>query len=466
MRAVFILLGIILALLLVLLFWYLSQSVEPEFDPEPEFELNAPTYTRPVRRVYAFTPHFDFTVFRPRARTSLVEPSEQSESESEFSEPSESEQSESSDFSDFSDSWDDTFEDIPDRIVILGGELNGIQQHLINIVRNTEQVEPAAPTQQARDRQTQTADEFFQELNDHNDEPQNVHNSQIRKALTARLLRIIELNGGMHESYEVGGLQIPHEQYIQAKLHHTSQEIINRSRQYLNGMVLLEAITQEEAELRLAKVNLVLVKISQGYDLVMTDGIPYKENLILVHVWDRINHADNFGNREQLQIALIDNLIDAVEERPTALLAMDNIINTMLGGAHQHAGISTTHHTVCINGRMGRVLTSFVLLDADPAIAAPEMDEKELANEAYSKASVILDRELDTYKVKLPENKRTIQDIYIADEDTLSQRELLVLRAFEDHVKETIAEELRRDYDGVLPYEQVTAIITKAHAGV
>lgn len=434
MKLILIVLALLLILFILLLFIYWRDH------PEPIYEAPQPL---PQRRIYTFNPHIEF--IRPRQRTRPAEPEiSVSSSESE-----------------------DTFEE-RNHIVIINGPAE--LQHLIGLVQqdiihelneNTPVLEPT----RRRDRE-QPVEEFFQDINNHNDDGQNVHNPQIRKSLTDRLLRIIELNGGMHETYEVGGLELPHEQYIQAKFTQADREIRERSRQYHDGLVLRGVINREEANLRNDKIDMVLKKLSHGYDLVMKDNKSYKENFILVQVWDRINHKDNFAHRDALQIALIDNLIDSVEERQAPVAAIEEFINNVLGTNHEPDGLERTHMTVCINGRVARVLTSLVLLDADEKVAAPEKDEKEYMNEAMHKAAQIIENELNTYEVKLPEGS-DIRAIYTEpDIDKLSQREQLVLQTFHNHLKETFSDKFHKDYDEVLPPEQVAHIIEQAQMGI
>jgi ATP-dependent protease HslVU (ClpYQ) ATPase subunit len=123
--------------------------------------------------------------------------------------------------------------------------------------------------------------------------------------------------------------------------------------------------------------------------------------------------------------------------------------------------------TVCINGRVARVLTALVILDADQIVAAPEKDEKEYMNEAMHKAVQIIENELNAYEIKLPENSKSIREIYNEpDIDKLSQREQLVLQTFHNHLKEKFYDKFHKDYDEVLPPEQVERIIEQAIMGI
>ena len=435
MKLILIVLALLLVLLVLLLFIYWRDHHEPVQEVTPP---------QPPRRTYTFNPNIEFIMPRRRPRR-RVEHAEISVSSSES---------------------EDTFEE-RNHIVIINGPAE--LQHLIGLVQQdimNENVPIFEPAGLRRREREQPVEEFFQDINDHNDDGQNVHNPQIRKSLTDRLLRVIELNGGIHETYEVGGLELPHEQYIQAKFTQADREIRERSRQYHDGLVLRGVINRDEATLRHDKIDMVLKKLSHGYDLVMKDGKSYKENFILVHVWDRINHKDNFAHRDELQISLLDNLIDAVEERQAPVAAIEEFINNVLGTTHEVDGLERTHMTVCINGRVARVLTALVLLDADEKVSMPEKDEKEYMNEAMHKAAQIIENELNTYEVKLPEGS-DIRAIYNEpDVDKLSQRERLVLQTFHNHLKETFSAEFHRDYDGVLTPEQVTHIIEQANMGI
>jgi hypothetical protein len=482
MKLLLIALALLLVLLIILIYIYMQES-EPE-----SVTFTTPQYVPQVqRRIYAYTPIIDIPLPQP-AITQPLNPKRRKRKKrrtfesSEESTSTESSEITSEEFS--SETWDDTFDEHEEIVIVEGPEE---LRHLVDLVQrdimngiDAMNMQPMGPPifqpaglRRHRNRAEETPEEFFQEMNDHNDDGQNVHNAQIRKAITDRLLRIIELNGGYREMYEVGGLELSNDQYFQAKFNQTEREIRERSKQYHDGLVLREEINREEADLRNQKIDMVLKKIEHGYDILMTDHKTYKENFILVNVWDRINHRDNFAHREQLQIALIDQLVDSVEERQAPVAAIEEFINTVLGTNHQPEGLEQTHMTVCINGRVSRVLSSLVLLDADEQIATPEKDEKEYMNEALYKAARLVDRELELYEVKLPEYnnspdvKKTMRELYEEpDEDKLSQREQLVVKNFETHLREVMSEEIHKDYDGVLSPDQVAGIIEKAHAGI
>ena len=344
--------------------------------------------------------------------------------------------------------------------------------NVIHIINETEAANEVVEEDAERDRENETADEFFDRIVEHNDDSQNVHNSSIRKSLTTRLIRIIELNGGLKDSYEIGGEVMAKEQYLEARTMQVSYEIKKRARQYFDGLILREELTDEEANLRMGKIAIVLKKAEHGYEISMRDGKIYREDFILNQVWDRINHSDNLENQIALQVSLIDNLVDAVQEKfGVHAPVIQNLMNALIGHPNEEligTGVAETYEPVCINGRVARYLTSLILLDMDELIAQPEKDEKEIANEAYMKASRILDRELEAYELKLPECMKTIEDIYteIDPEKNLSQREQLILTSFENHVKKAIHDELTKDYQSFVDMDELEIIIEKAQSGI
>lgn len=326
-----------------------------------------------------------------------------------------------------------------------------------------------AETAVRRDKKHQATEEFFQNLNEHNNDGQNVHDVTIRKCLTDRLLRVIELNGGAKKNYEFGGIKMSQDEWIFNRMQQVARDIQQRANGYFDGLVLRERMTQEEARLRIARVRLALNKISNGYQLMMRDTKMYKEDYVLVQVWDRINHKDNFANREQLQIALIDNLVDCTHKKAIIVNALGNLLQAFLGEPQPlgaATGIEAEWTTHCINGRVARILTSLVLLDADTKISQPERDEKEMANEAYAKAAKVLENELKSYKVSISTD-RDIESLYNEwDDSKLSDVEKLAVANFEEHVKNKIRDTINSDYKDLFAQHKLDEIIEKAQAGI
>jgi len=297
-------------------------------------------------------------------------------------------------------------------------------------------------------------EQFFENLVQHQNDGQNVHDSNIRKDLTRKMLRMIALNKQAVTPEELG---VTEDQYIKDKLAQTAHEIKRRSAEYFNGLILREAdqekaaIIRTETDLKLSKLEIVLDKINNGFTLVMANGLIYREDYLLNIVWDRINSEDNIPNREQLQIALIDNLVDCVYRADTNLdEAFAQIVQMITGDMYV---------TVCINGRVARVITSLVLLDNDEIIATPEKDIAEVANEAYSKAHVTLNLELDKLT---PEQ----QALFGEDMEDLTPEQQTEVKAIEDNIKKEISTVLTADYKDIIAEEKLAEIITKAQAGV
>jgi len=295
---------------------------------------------------------------------------------------------------------------------------------------------------------------FFDNLVQHQNDGQNVHDSNIRKDLTKKMLRMIELNKQAVTAEELG---VTEDQYIKDKLAQTAHEIKRRAAEYYNGLILRESdrekgiIIRGETDLKLSKLEIVLDKINNGFTLVMANGVIYREDYLLNIVWDRINSEDNISNREQLQIALIDNLVDCVYRADTNLdEAFAQIVQMITGDMYI---------TVCINGRVARFITSLVLLDNDEIISTPEKDIAEVANEAYSKAHVTLNLEYSKLTVEQ-------QALFGEDMDDLTEEQQQEVKAMENKIKKEIANVLTQDYREIISEEKLAEIITKAQAGV
>lgn len=300
--------------------------------------------------------------------------------------------------------------------------------------------------------------EFFENIQQHGNDSQNVHDPLIRKDITNKLLKIIEYNTkryGLLENraQEVG---MTTEQYTMSKMINTTHEIIRRSIAYFNSQILEltgDAVIEkrQQMDINLHKIGIVLEKVSAGYPIVMSNGHTYREDFILNHVWDRINDEENIQHKEQLQIALIDNIIDCAYK-------VGNILDPQLAQVVQLI-MGDTYTVHCINGRVARFITSLILLDVDPIISKPEMDAKEIANEAYSKAYAILNNELDIQNDQ-------IQTWFSTKETDLTPDQLTIVKELEQHIKGKIADVLKADYKDILDSSELDIIITKAQAGI
>jgi hypothetical protein len=279
-------------------------------------------------------------------------------------------------------------------------------------------------------------EQFFQDLTTrkeaHNNDNNNVHDAIIRKDLTAKLLRIIELNG------DETPIKMSDVEYITNVYNMVMHEI--------------KQLTPENLK---PAVDLALNKISNGYIIQMANGVLYREDYILNHVWRRINSDDNKANAEDLKNALINNLADCTYKKSTSIPVPENPENDNLD-IGDIVNPLTTH---CINGRVGRVIQSLVILDADPILSAPERDEAEIANEAYTKSSRLID-------IAIGEQSAELQQLFAKDKDTLSPEDKEKVENLENHIKEKISTTLTNDYKDLIEESKLSEIIRKAHIGV
>jgi len=303
-------------------------------------------------------------------------------------------------------------------------------------------------------------EEFFENIQQHGDDSQNVHDPLIRKEMTNKLMKMIEYNTKRYGSLDQRAQEVSMtpDQFTMSKMINTTHEIKRKSIAYYNSQLLgltdPDAIVEKrrETDINLHKIGIVLDKVSGGYPIGMSDEQVYREDFILNNVWDRINDEDNTQHRDQLQIALIDNIVDCAYKMDINNLdpQFAQVVQLIMGDAY------TTH---CINGRVARFITSLILLDADPIITKPEMDAKEIANEAYTKAYNILNKELDN-------QTEEVQTWFGTKETELTPEQLQIVKDLENHIKGRIADVLRADYKDILDGPTLDGIIGKAQSGV
>jgi len=158
-----------------------------------------------------------------------------------------------------------------------------------------------------------------------------------------------------------------------------------------------------------------------------------------------------------MQTALVEQLIDCTydinENNPG-----HEILRILFGLPElpTSRGTGTIVRTVCINGRVGRILSTFTLLDADSILSSPEMDDKELFNEAYVKANKVLEIALDTH------DNPVIRDLYSKPEDTLNMQEQLIVNRFRERAKSEIAKTLKADYENLIDEKSLYTIINNS----
>ena len=159
-----------------------------------------------------------------------------------------------------------------------------------------------------------------------------------------------------------------------------------------------------------------------------------------------------------MKIALIDQLLDCyIKPNPNELNIFD-IIHAFHPRTNLPADpLLDKLNLACINGRVGRIISALSLLDNDPILNSPEIDEKEIANIAYMKASSILKEELKT---------ENMENIYTKDVDQLTNEERENLNKFEKNVKDKIENTLLKEYKDIISNDQLTNIIKKSQLGV
>lgn len=271
----------------------------------------------------------------------------------------------------------------------------------------------------------ETPEQFFDRVQQHDDNSQNAHDRQIRVSLTNRLKAIMDKN--TLAVSEPAKLKSIHEQ--------TYSEIIN---------LVNTSITDIESKRQIMSV--LHNMMSSKNTIQMIDGVHFETN-ILAHVWMRINADENAENKHNLCEALIAALLDCYDH--------DDGVDDLIGALNLITGPGT--NTVCINGRVGRILSIFTLLDADKNIAQPEMDAFEIRNEILMKALAILKRELAT---------TSIAHVYEADPKTLSDSERIELSKFEESVKIAITDEIKNEYKDILDRNTLQEHIDTALLGI
>lgn len=288
---------------------------------------------------------------------------------------------------------------------------------------------------------------YFSELEDHSNDPQNAHDHQVIISLKEKYQRLIELYKDGPEIEELKKAGLSEVEIKEAK----TMDCINEIYQYA-----LRKLDINDKK----KIEEVLTEISKGFIITSLDPNGVKENWILTLIWDRINHPENEQNKENMKEALIHQLLDCIQTTQEMFGDMIQII-TPLGD---------TPHVVCINGRIARLISSLSLLDKDPILSKPELDEKEISNLAYMKAYSILQKNL---KRKVPKNKgfnrlegKCMEEIYIKDPEKLENDEKELLKHFETHVRKEITHSLKKEYQEIISPKLLNDIIDKSLMGI
>lgn len=294
---------------------------------------------------------------------------------------------------------------------------------------------------------------YFEKIQTHDDDSQNVHNSQVITDLTKKYQKLVELyENDQTQTKELTEAGLSLEEIQNVRVQETILQIENCANKHFKPDVI------EGNDEKLKNVKRFLEDMNKGYSITSLSPheMPIKENWILTLVWQRIHNQDNQKNVELMEIALLDQLIDCVQKDNDALNMIMQFLFNEIQDEDEPENMNENKSLVCINGRVARVISSLSLLDNDPVLFEPIRDEKELANMAYSKASSILQEELKV---------QNMEKIYISTEKR-SKEEQEKLEKFEKHVKDQIERTLLADYKDVISESKLKEIIEKSKAGV
>jgi hypothetical protein len=314
-----------------------------------------------------------------------------------------------------------------------------LERNLANRIELIEpRVEPIVETIGIGDTKSAIVDSYYQKVQTHDNDSQNSHDSFIVKCLVKKYKRLVELNADLPKP-EIGDTDPIALQNLLVNT--TFMEIRN------------EAMKMKHFEL--TRINLVLADIAKGSPISYLDTT---EDIVLMHVWRRIHAPANTGNTNMV-MTLLEQLINATEQSTPVM----DLINGLLPELNFHIPRAqqgpVTYSVVCCGGRIARILSSLTLQDADPILAEPEKDGKELANEAYTKSHKIY---CDMLATQSDEFKKIYEQI---DTSTLSDAEKKNIDEFNDSVKKQIEIILKQDYIDINS-EALNIIIKTAQSAI
>jgi hypothetical protein len=295
----------------------------------------------------------------------------------------------------------------------------------------------------------QSTDEYFNTLVKHEDNPQNVHNTEINKILKKKYDRIIELNDIKLSTLD--------EDVVRDIRNQTQKEIMENVIKYLDYQKdsdkniqksKTKKMKQKNYHLEKKKVEMLLEKIAQGNLITSFSSEPIREDDILTNVWMRIHADDNKENQQSLKISLYDQLFDSVVKKSNTIHVMEEMFSNHLQRSNNP--IADKYNPVCINGRTSRVLSCFTLLDNDLILSQPEKDYNEIANEAYQKTSHLVNQAYLDH----PEMQN--------DNDLESDAN----KKFEIYIKDLVSETLTKEYKDLLSDKKLETLIKSAQAGI
>lgn len=303
---------------------------------------------------------------------------------------------------------------------------------------------------------------YYQEMEDHGNDPQNSHDHQVIISLTEKYKKLVELQNELdksnepdYEEFKKAGLVDT--EIKDAKAAYSINEFYTWAVDFLKKKYVGD---RDNYHKNIKILEDVLNEIGKGAEIKSVDPEGVKEGYILMLIWLRINHPDNAENCENLKEVLLNQILDCVQTTQEMLGDLIQIV----------APIGDTPHVVCLNGRVARIISSLSLLDKDPILAKPELDENEITNLAYMKSSMILQKNLKKLipsKIKSQNvHGETMEDIYVRDPEKLTETEKELLEQFEHHVKKEITRTLNKEYKEIVSSNLLEKMIEKSLAGV
>lgn len=303
--------------------------------------------------------------------------------------------------------------------------------------------------------ENETYEEFVDRNIEHNDDRENVHESQVVRELRSRYQRLIELNGDIFE---------PPEELAEFVTKEEMKNIIREQTYSQVSKVSIEKIGDDVQDIKVRKTDAVFNKLRNPSPIIalstdFNDLNPPTDEQLFLHVWHRIHSPDNLEKILELETAIVDQIVDCgkIGTSPNLLA---NRIRRFAGIPEENEDDVVT--TVCPQGRAARLLQTFTFIDADPLLSKPIMDEAEYRNEAFSKSYRILQNELKSYTA----STNPINELYESMDDEVSATDIVEIEKFKNHVKEKIRTALEEDYDGLLPEDKINSIVEAAQLGV
>jgi len=280
-------------------------------------------------------------------------------------------------------------------------------------------------------------EQYFEtnQYNNHADDSQNVHDSQVVKSVNKKYNRLLELNKDHIQSI------VNVDSWRQTLIETAFREIGN----------YLATINLPENEM--LKIQAVLDKARLGNTF---ESFNDTEDWIIAQIWIRINHSDNANKKDELMKAFVDQIKDAGKN---AVQFGDAVVHGLAAafGIAMRDQPRVVVDTECITGRISRYFQTFTLLDADDELASPIKDKKELENEAFAKSSQILKNILD--------RNPDLAELYNSVDD-LNPIDAQKLETFRQTIMKSIEDEISRDYLSVIPHAELEILISKCKAGV